>query len=63
MHDRIEKRIELKAPIARAWRAISDYREFGAWFGVKLTAPVSTRCRQRVARKRSAWTATAGRTR
>jgi uncharacterized protein YndB with AHSA1/START domain len=39
MHDRIEKRIELKAPIARAWRAISDYREFGAWFGVKLTTP------------------------
>jgi uncharacterized protein YndB with AHSA1/START domain len=39
MNDRIEKRIELKAPIARVWRAISDYREFGAWFGVKLTSP------------------------
>ncbi len=39
MNDRIEKRIELKAPVARVWRALSDYREFGAWFGVKLTAP------------------------
>jgi uncharacterized protein YndB with AHSA1/START domain len=39
MHDRIEKRIELKAPLARVWRAISDYREFGAWFGVRLTSP------------------------
>lgn len=39
MQDHIEKRIELKAPIARVWRALSDYREFGAWFGVKLSAP------------------------
>jgi uncharacterized protein YndB with AHSA1/START domain len=39
MNDRIEKRIELKAPVARVWRAISDYREFGAWLGVRLTAP------------------------
>ncbi|HEY2807795.1 MAG TPA: SRPBCC family protein [Steroidobacteraceae bacterium] len=38
MHDHIEKRIELRAPVARVWRALSDYREFGAWFGVKLTA-------------------------
>jgi uncharacterized protein YndB with AHSA1/START domain len=38
MNDRIEKRIELKAPVARVWRALSDYREFGAWFGVKLAA-------------------------
>ena len=39
MNDRIEKRIELNAPVARVWRAISDYREFGNWFGVKLTSP------------------------
>jgi uncharacterized protein YndB with AHSA1/START domain len=39
MNNRIEKRIELKAPPARVWRAISDYREFGAWFGVKIEAP------------------------
>ena len=39
MNNRIEKRIELKAPPARVWRAISDHREFGAWFGVKIEAP------------------------
>lgn len=37
--DRIEKRIELKAPVARVWRALTDHREFGAWFGVQLDAP------------------------
>jgi uncharacterized protein YndB with AHSA1/START domain len=37
--DRIEKRIELKAPVARVWRALTDYREFGEWFRVKLEAP------------------------
>jgi len=39
MSDRIEKSIELKAPISRVWRAITDYREFGEWFRVKLDAP------------------------
>lgn len=39
MADRIEKRIELEAPISRVWRAITDYREFGDWFGVELEAP------------------------
>ena len=37
--DRIEKRIELKAPIPRVWRALTDYREFGEWFQVKLEGP------------------------
>ncbi len=37
--DRIEKRIELKAPISRVWRALTDYREFGEWFQVKLEGP------------------------
>lgn len=37
--DRIEKRIELKVPVSRVWRALTDYREFGAWFGVKLDGP------------------------
>jgi uncharacterized protein YndB with AHSA1/START domain len=41
MNDRIEKRIELKAPISRVWRALTDYREFGEWFRVKLDAPFS----------------------
>jgi uncharacterized protein YndB with AHSA1/START domain len=39
MSDRIEKRIELKAPLSRVWRALVDYREFGEWFGVKLDGP------------------------
>ena len=37
--DRIEKRIELNASVARVWRALTDYEEFGAWFRVKLEAP------------------------
>jgi uncharacterized protein YndB with AHSA1/START domain len=39
MTDRIEKRIELKAPVARVWRALTDHREFGEWFRVKLDGP------------------------
>ncbi|HET7751595.1 MAG TPA: SRPBCC family protein [Terriglobales bacterium] len=39
MENRIEKRIELKAPVARVWRALTDYREFGEWFRVKLEGP------------------------
>lgn len=34
--NRIEKRIELKAPASRVWRALTNYREFGQWFKVKL---------------------------
>ena len=39
MGDRIEKRIELKAPVSRVWRALTDHREFGEWFRVKLDGP------------------------
>lgn len=39
MKDRIEKRIELRAPISRVWRALTDHHEFGDWFGVKLDSP------------------------
>jgi uncharacterized protein YndB with AHSA1/START domain len=39
MNDRIEKRIELQAPISRVWRALTDHREFGEWFRVKLEGP------------------------
>jgi uncharacterized protein YndB with AHSA1/START domain len=34
--DRIEKQILLRAPRARVWRALTDIREFGSWFGVKM---------------------------
>jgi uncharacterized protein YndB with AHSA1/START domain len=37
--DRIEKQIELKAPVARVWRALTDYREFSKWFQVNLEGP------------------------
>ena len=34
--DRIEKKILLRAPLARVWRALTNSDEFGAWFGVKF---------------------------
>jgi uncharacterized protein YndB with AHSA1/START domain len=34
--DRIERKILLKAPRARVWRALTDVAEFNNWFGVKL---------------------------
>jgi uncharacterized protein YndB with AHSA1/START domain len=34
--DRIEKRVVLRAPRARVWRAISDAKEFGTWFRMNL---------------------------
>jgi uncharacterized protein YndB with AHSA1/START domain len=37
--DGIEKRIELKAPVSRVWRALTDYKEFGEWFRVRLDGP------------------------
>jgi uncharacterized protein YndB with AHSA1/START domain len=37
--DRIEKRVTLRAPVGRVWRAISDAREFSRWFGVRLDGP------------------------
>ena len=39
MSNRIEKTIELKAPVSRVWRALTDHREFGEWFNVKLDGP------------------------
>ena len=34
--DRIERKILLKAPLSRVWRALSSAEEFGGWFGVAL---------------------------
>jgi uncharacterized protein YndB with AHSA1/START domain len=39
MDDRIQKVVELDAPISRVWRALTDYREFGTWFRVRLEGP------------------------
>lgn len=34
--DRIERKILLKAPRSKVWRALSNAEEFGDWFGVTL---------------------------
>jgi uncharacterized protein YndB with AHSA1/START domain len=37
--DKIEKHVDLNAPMSRVWRALTDSGEFGTWFQVKLEAP------------------------
>jgi uncharacterized protein YndB with AHSA1/START domain len=37
--DRIEKKILLRASRKRVWRALTESKEFGSWFGMKLDAP------------------------
>src|SRR5512142_854553 len=39
MKYQIEKQIELDAPVARVWHALTDYCEFGEWFRVQLDGP------------------------
>lgn len=39
MSTSIEKEIELRASVSRVWRALTDYREFGEWFRVKIEGP------------------------
>jgi uncharacterized protein YndB with AHSA1/START domain len=34
--DRIERKVVIRAPRSRVWRAITNAEEFGAWFGVTL---------------------------
>ena len=34
--DRIVKKILLRAPRGRVWRALTDAQEFGSWFGMKF---------------------------
>jgi uncharacterized protein YndB with AHSA1/START domain len=34
--DRIEKEIVVRAPRSRVWRALSDAKEFGAWFRAEM---------------------------
>jgi uncharacterized protein YndB with AHSA1/START domain len=35
----IQKTIELRAPIDKVWRALTDHEQFGEWFKVKMDAP------------------------
>jgi uncharacterized protein YndB with AHSA1/START domain len=37
--DRIEKKILLRAPRARVWRALTNSTEFGTWFGMRFDGP------------------------
>jgi uncharacterized protein YndB with AHSA1/START domain len=39
MTNSIEKQIELKAPVSRVWRALTDHHQFGEWFRVKIESP------------------------
>jgi uncharacterized protein YndB with AHSA1/START domain len=34
--DKIEKKVTLRAPVSRVWKAIADAKEFGKWFGIVL---------------------------
>jgi uncharacterized protein YndB with AHSA1/START domain len=40
--DRIERKILLKAPRSRVWRALANARELGDWFGVSLEGETLT---------------------
>ena len=38
-NDCIEKQINLRAPIEKVWKALSNSNEFGAWFGMRFDGP------------------------
>jgi uncharacterized protein YndB with AHSA1/START domain len=37
--DRIEKKVRLRHPRSKVWRALTDSQEFGKWFGAVFTEP------------------------
>jgi uncharacterized protein YndB with AHSA1/START domain len=39
MQDKIEKQMEIAAPVSRVWQALTDFRQFGEWFLVKMDGP------------------------
>lgn len=45
--DRIEKRILLRAPRSRVWRALTDTQEFAKWFGAELSGTFAPGARLR----------------
>jgi uncharacterized protein YndB with AHSA1/START domain len=45
--DRIERQVLLRAPRSRVWRALTDPREFGTWFGVKVDSAFAPGARVR----------------
>src|SRR5262249_22944272 len=45
--DRIEKKILLRAPLKRVWRALADSTEFGSWLGMEVDGPFAPGRRMR----------------
>jgi uncharacterized protein YndB with AHSA1/START domain len=45
--DRIQKIIVLRAPRSRVFRALSDAKEFGHWFGVRFDVPFTPGARMK----------------
>jgi uncharacterized protein YndB with AHSA1/START domain len=39
MDTRIEKQIEIAAPVSRVWQALTDSHQFGEWFLVRMEGP------------------------
>jgi uncharacterized protein YndB with AHSA1/START domain len=39
MANDIIRNVDIEAPVERVWQALSDHRQFGAWFGVALDGP------------------------
>ena len=37
--ERVVRSVILKAPMERVWRALTDHREFGSWFGARIEEP------------------------
>lgn len=37
--DQIVKQTVLNAPLERVWRALTDSKQFGSWFGLKIDGP------------------------
>lgn len=37
--NRIERHIDLKSPPSRVWKALTDHKEFGQWFGCVFEGP------------------------
>ena len=39
MESKVEKKVEIAAPVAKVWDALTNHEKFGAWFRVKLEGP------------------------
>jgi uncharacterized protein YndB with AHSA1/START domain len=39
MADRVEKKTEITAPVSKVWQALTDSKQFGEWFLVKMEVP------------------------